>query len=138
MSDESALDKLKQSIEAIQSHRDYETRRAANQSRDVDAAWEAVLSAARELRDQFGDSPSLRYFVITRDQSEVSVRFAHNQGAGTALLSLYRRHPDGKFPAVNGVWILEPGKQDRYVTSADEAVEALVRHCAINLTRDEA
>jgi len=138
MSDETALEKLKQSIDAIQSHRDYEKRRAADQSRNVDAAWDAVLAAAHELRDQISESPSLRYFVITRNQSEVSVSFQRKSNVGTALLSLYRRHPDGKFPAVNAVWIMEPGKPDRYVTTADEAVDALVHHCAVNMTRDEA
>lgn len=137
MSDESALDKLKHSIDAIQSHRDYAARRAAEESRGVDAAWAAVMKAARELREQLRDNSRLRYFVIALDQSEVSVSFMRKGGTGSALLSLYRRHPDGKFPSINAIWVLEPGKQDRYVTSTDDAVDALVHHCAVNITRSD-
>ncbi|WP_420426638.1 hypothetical protein [Algiphilus sp.] len=136
MSDDNAVDKLKNSIDAIQSHRDFEARRAAEQQRGVDEGWQAVLRAARDLRDQLKDNPRLRYFVVALDRSEVSVRF-EAKGSNSALLSLYRRHPEGRFPSINAIWILEPGRKDRYVTSGDEAVEALVYHCAVNMTRED-
>lgn len=137
MSDDNAVEKLKHSIDAIQSHRDYEARRAEEESRGVDAAWAAVMKAARELREQLRDNTRLRYFVIALDQSEVSVSFSRKSGTGSALLSLYRRHPDGKFPSINAIWVLEPGKPDRYVKSTDDAVNTLVNYCALNMTRDD-
>ena len=131
--DKDVLDQLDQTINAIESHRDWRAQKRAEEARALDEAWDEVLAAAHKLRSKLQGNPKLRYFSIARDNSQVAISF-HARGASANLLSLYRQHPEGKFPATQAIWCREPGRDDSRFDNGADAVEKMVRHCAGNLT----
>ena len=137
MSDKrSVLDKLDDTIGAIERHRAVSAQEKGATVRKVNAAWAAVLESARDLRRKLKDEPRLRYLSIDRDELSISISFrAEQTGVKGELLELSRRHPEGKFPAVEAVWVRQPEKEDRRFTDAEEVVDLMVRFVARNLTR---
>ncbi|MGJ8668565.1 MAG: hypothetical protein ACSHXK_03655 [Oceanococcus sp.] len=132
-SDKDVLSKLDDTVNAINSHRDWRAQQHADEEDRLNQAWQAVLDAAKALRTKLKDNPKLRYFSIAREQDQVAVSFRRT-GGGSHLLTLYRHHPENKFPATMAIWVREEGRMDRRVQAADEAVQCLVQHCALNIT----
>lgn len=130
------LDQLDASIRAIETHRGAQQEKVEATRQQIDACWEAVLTAAAELRPRVTGHAHLRYFTIARDRLSITVSFhASGKGGRGELLLMSREHPEGKYPATQAVWVREASAEDRRITDLDEAVECLVRFCARNLAR---
>ena len=136
-SDKDVLNQLDETVSAIERHRDWRAKQTADEEGQLDQAWQSVISAAKKLREKLRGNPGLRYFSIARDESQVAVSFRQS-GAGSNLLTLYRRHPEDKYPTTMAIWCREEGRADRRFTSGAESVECLVRHCAANLVGKKA
>ncbi len=127
-------DLLDDTIGAIQSHRTATSESRKELKQRVDAAWESVLDAARQLRIKINGNARLRYFTIARDDKSVTVSFQGRQSnARGDLLELSRYHPDGQYAETEAIWVRESGRPDQRLHSGEEAVKLLVRFCARNL-----
>lgn len=131
--DKDVLSQLDETINAINSHRDWRSQQRAEEEQRLNQAWQAVLDAAKTLRAKLKDNPKLRYFSISREQDQVAVSFRRS-GGGSHLLTLYRNHPEDKFPTTTAIWAREEGLMDKRFQSGDDAVQCLVQHCAVNIT----
>ncbi len=132
-SEKDVLSQLDETVNAIESHRDWRSKQRAEEEAKLDQAWKDVLKAATQLRGKLRENPKLRYFSIARDGSQVAVSFRLG-GGGSHLLTLYRNHPEDKFPATTAIWCREEGKLDTRFHSSEDAVQALVQHCALNIS----
>ena len=131
--DQDVLSQLDETVNAINSHRDWRAQKRAEEEAQLNQAWQSVLDAAKTLRTKLKDSEKLRYFSISREQDQVAVSFRRG-GGGSHLLTLYRHHPEDKFPTTVAIWAREEGLMDRRFQSGKEAVQCLVQHCAVNIT----
>lgn len=130
----SAADLLSDTIGAIQSHRKATNELQQARLEDVEVAWEAVLKASRELREQISSNARVRYFTIARDNNSISVSFrSTNATARGELLEMHRHHPEGRYPDTHAIWVRESERDERRLTNGEEAVTLLVRFCARNL-----
>lgn len=127
------LDQLDDTVNAIESHRDWRAKQRADEEAQLNQAWQEVLDAARALRSKLKDNAKLRYFSIARDEAQVAVSFRRS-GGGSHLLSLYRHHPENKFPTTTAIWCREAGRLDERCHTSADAVQKLVQHCALNIT----
>ncbi len=133
----SILNQLEDTIQSIQTHRETAADAFNATRRQANAAWAAVLEAAKELRESITGHQRLRYFTIARDELSITVSFhAQAEGGGRGeVLVMARHHPDGKYPGTEAVWVREPGKDDKRIIVAEEAVRHIVNFCARNLAR---
>lgn len=127
-------DLLDDTIGAIQSHRSATSESRKILKQRVDAAWESVIEASRQLRGKLSGNPRLRYFTVSRDGNSVMISFQGRQSnARGDLLELSRHHPEGQFTETEAIWVRESNHDDQRLNSGDEAVKLMVRFCARNL-----
>lgn len=131
-----ALDLLDASIDAIQTHRDSTDHTHEDIVAQVDAAWEGVVKAAEELRPRLTADPRLRYLTIRRDGLALSVSFnGKTPTARSSRLEMSRQHFEGQYEETQAIWVRETDRDEKRLTDPDDAIKALVRFCARNLTR---
>ena len=130
------LDQLDASINAIETHREATQKQRQTEAQKVDQVWAAVVESAKKLRAKLVGNEKLRYFTISRDQTEITVSFRSTDPGGKGhMINYNRHHPQGKYPGTDAVWVNEPGRREERMVDEEAAVKRLVHFCASNLTR---
>lgn len=127
---DSMVSLLDQQIRGIQSQRnEYQsTTRSAKEQFEMD--WRDAIAAARDLHGRLNNNPRVQYFVVTRDEMEVSVKISDNSRRGYCNLILSRRHPEKNTMAEGVVWFAEFGDEPRSYREPKDALEDFVRRIA--------
>lgn len=127
---DSMVSLLDQQIRGIQSQRNefQSTVRSAKEQFELD--WRDAIAAARDLHGRLNNNPRVQYFVVTRDEMEVSVKIADNSRRGYSNLILSRRHPEKNTMAEGVVWFAEFGDEPRSYRAPKDALEDFVRRIA--------
>lgn len=124
---------LDQQIKGIRSQReDYqETLRVRREQ--FEQAWREAVVAARELKARVGGDARVLYYVVSRDESEVTVKLKENSSRGFCNLTISRRHPLKETTAEGVVWFAETGDDARAYSNPKDLIEDFVRAIAAKL-----
>lgn len=100
-------------------------------SRDrLEEEWVKLMKQLQALKDRVGSHRRVKFFTISPDKKEVTISL-HQEGTIPAkYLLLARKHPEGKFPALDALWLIETGETDRHLSSANEVMTQVVRSLA--------
>lgn len=125
---------LAQRIQGIRQHRDQFSEAAKSQKVNLNAEWTALVASARGLQSRLGGDSRIQSFAVSRDEGEILVKLA---APGTALgfhsLIVARHHPDGKYPDLDGAWVMELGRPAAHFPSPREAMEEFIQRLAPRL-----
>jgi hypothetical protein len=124
---------LEQQIRGIQSRRQEVEQTQRSVKEQFEHEWREAIRAARELHGRIHGNPKVLYYVITRDEQEVSVKVADGSKRGYANLILSRRHPETGRVQEGYVWFGVFGEDSRSYREPKVALEEFVRRIASKL-----
>lgn len=121
---------LDQQIRGIQSRRTEQEQSVRSVKENFEASWKDAIVAARELQGRVQKNPKIMYYVISRDEREVSVKIADGSRRGHANLFLSRAHPETGQIQENVVWFGVLGEGSYSFREPRDALEEFVRRIA--------
>jgi pSer/pThr/pTyr-binding forkhead associated (FHA) protein len=124
---------LEQQIRGIQSRRQEVEQTQRSVKEQFEHEWREAIRAARELQGQLHGNAKVIYYVVTRDEQEVSVKIADGSKRGSANLILSRRHPESGKVQEGYVWFGVFGEESRSYREPKIALEDFVRRVASKL-----
>lgn len=130
---ESITSLLDQQIQGIQSHRVTQQETQRSRSEQLEQQWKNALVASRELQNKLKGNPRVLYFVISRDEAEVSAKLTENSKRGWTNLILSKRHPETGKAAEGTVWLSVFGEDPKPYREPKDALEDFVRRIASKL-----
>ena len=124
---------LDQQLQGIRSQRqDYqETTRTRREQ--FDQTWRDAVVAARELKSRVGNDSRVLFYVISRDEQDVTVKLKENSSRGFCNVTISRRHPIKETMAEGIVWFSETGDEPRSYSDPKIMIEDFVRAIAAKL-----
>lgn len=124
---------LEQQISGIQSRRTEVAMNAQQAKQRFEQAWRETVIAARQLQGKVQTNPKVKYYVISRDESEVNVKIIENSKRGYSNLTLSLKHPENDIKQEGRCWFGVLGEDPRSFTEPKEALEEFVRRIASRL-----
>jgi pSer/pThr/pTyr-binding forkhead associated (FHA) protein len=124
---------LEQQIQGIRSQRQDHQETTRTRRDQFDQAWRDSLVAVRELKGRVGNDPRILFYVVSRDEQEVTVKLKDNSARGFCNLTLSLRHPIKETSAEGIVWFAETGDEPRAYGDTKEALQDFVRAIASKL-----
>lgn len=129
----SAASLLDQQIRGIQSRRSELEENTRNIKDQFERAWREAVTAARELQGRIRGNPKVMYYVISRDEMEVSVKISDSSKRGYVNLIVSRRHPEKGNLQDGIIWLAVLGEEPVTYREPKEAIEDFVRRIASKL-----
>lgn len=127
---ESITGLLDQQIRGIQSHRSNQQQSERSRSEQFDQQWRDAVVAARELQGKLRGNARVMYFVISRDEGEVSIKLSDSSKRGYTNLILSKRHPENGKLAEGVCWFGVFGEDAQPYREPKLALEDFVRRVA--------
>jgi pSer/pThr/pTyr-binding forkhead associated (FHA) protein len=124
---------LDQQIQGIRSQRQDYQDTTRTRREQFDQAWREAIVAVKELKGRVGNDPRVLFYVISRDEQEVTVKVKDSSSRGFCNLTLSRRHPIKETSAEGIVWFAETGDEPRSYSKTTEALQDFVRAIASKL-----
>lgn len=124
---------LDQQIKGIQTHRTELQSNVRSRKDEFEQQWQDALSAVRDLQGKLKGHAKLLYFVISRDNEEISVKLADSSRRGYTNFVFGRRHPESGRSSEGTVWFGEFGENPKAYREPKEALEDFVRRIAAKL-----
>ena len=121
---------LEQQLKGIQSQRSEVEQSARHRVETFEQSWKDAVKAARELQAKLRGNTKILYYVVARDEQEISVKVADNSRRGFTNLVLARRHPVTNAVQEGIVWFGEFGDEPKPYKEPREALEDFVRRIA--------
>lgn len=121
---------LEQQIRGIQSRRTEQEQNVRSVKEQFEQSWREAITAARELQGRIRGNSKIIYYVISRDEQEVSVKIADGSRRGYANLILSRRHPETGREQEGVVWYGVFGESSYSFREPKDALEEFVRRIA--------
>jgi hypothetical protein len=124
---------LDQQIQGIRSQRQdvQETQRQRRER--FEQAWREAVVAARQLKGRIGNDPRVLFFVVARDEREITVKLKENSPRGFCNFGISLHHPVKETVAEGIAWLAETGSEPRAYNEPKEMVEDFVRAIASKL-----
>ena len=125
---------LDRQLQGIRSTREEMQKSVNSRAAYLDAEWSKMLESVRNLQMKLQRHPKVQHFVISKDESEVSIKIL-DTGArrNYNFYILGRNHPEKKYPGMDVVWLSEFGEGERNFREPSEALAELVRTIAPKL-----
>lgn len=124
---------LDQQLQGIRSQRQDHQETTRTRREQFDQGWRAAVTAARELKGRVGNDPRVLFYVISRDEQEVTVKLKENSSRGFCNLTISKRHPIKETMAEGLVWFAETGDDPKSYSDPREMLEDFVRAIAAKL-----
>lgn len=124
---------LDQQLQGIRSQRQDHQETTRTRREQFDQAWRTAVTAARELKGRVGNDPRVLFYVIARDEQDVTVKIKENSSRGFCNLTISRRHPIKETMAEGLVWFAETGDEPKSYSDPKEMLEDFVRSIAAKL-----
>lgn len=125
---------LDRQLQGIRSTRAELEQNVNHRSIYLDAEWKKVVDSVRKLQTRLQRHPKVQHFVISKDDTEISVKIIDaSSRRNYCFFILSRNHPEKKFPGLDVVWLSEFGADDRNFKEPSEALGELVRAMAPKL-----
>lgn len=121
---------LDQQIRGIQSQRSEREMTQRTQKEIFEQGWKDAITAARDLQGRLKGNNKVLYYVISRDELEVSAKIMDGSKRGFCNLILSKRHPDKGNIQDGVVWFGEFGDEPRAYREPKDALEDFVRRIA--------
>lgn len=121
---------LEQQIQGIRSQRQDVQETQRQRREQFDQAWKEAIVAARQLKTRTGADPRVLFFVIARDEREVTVKLKENSARGFCNFSISLHHPVKETAAEGLAWFAETGDEPRSYGDPKEMMEDFVRAIA--------
>lgn len=124
---------LERQIQGIQNQRSEveNTMRTAKES--FEQQWRDAITGARALQAKLQGNRKVMYYVVSRDEQEVSVKISDTSKRGFCNLVLSKRHPEKGNVQEGIVWFGEFGDEPRAYKEPKDALEDFVRRIASKL-----
>lgn len=124
---------LEQQIQGIRSQRQDHQETTRTRRESFEQAWREAIVGARELKNRVGNDPRVLFYVISRDEQEVTVKLKENSERGFCNVTISRRHPIKETMAEGILWFAETGSEPRSYSNPKEMLEDFVRAIAVKL-----
>lgn len=124
---------LDRHIQGVRAHRSVNQQDDQAKSNKFEEAWRKVVNDLRVIKSRYGSHPNVIDFTISKDEREVIVKLRESSPRGYAYFCLSRFHPEGKFPALQAIWLREVGRQDESHTEPQRGLEDLISRLAPRL-----
>ena len=125
---------LDRQLQGIRSTRAELEKEVSHRSIYLDAEWKKVVDSVRKLQARLQRHPKVQHFVISKDDTEISVKITDaNARRNYSYFILSRNHPEKKYAGLDVVWLSEFGEDDRNFREPSEALAELVRAIAPKL-----
>mgnify|MGYP001577293411 CR=1 FL=1 len=124
---------LERQIQGIQNQRSEveNTMRTAKES--FEQQWRDAITGARALQAKLQGNRKVLYYVVSRDEQEVSAKISDTSKRGFCNLVLSKRHPEKGNVQEGIVWFGEFGDEPRAYKEPKDALEDFVRRIASKL-----
>lgn len=124
---------LERQIQGIQSQRSEveNTMRTAKES--FEQQWRDAITGARGLQIKLQGNRKVLYYVVSRDEQEVSAKILDSSKRGFCNLVLSKRHPEKGSAQEGVVWFGEFGDEPKAYREPKDALEDFVRRIASKL-----
>lgn len=124
---------LERQIQGIQSQRSEveNTMRTAKES--FEQQWRDAITGARALQIKLQGNRKVLYYVVSRDEQEVSAKISDTSKRGFCNLVLSKRHPGQGTVQEGVVWFGEFGDEPKAYREPKDALEDFVRRIASKL-----
>lgn len=125
---------LDRQLQGIRSTREQLAKEVSGRSVYLDAEWRKVVDSVRNLQARLQRHPKVQHFVISKDDTEISVKIMDSGSRRNyCFFILSRNHPEKKYAGLDVVWLSEFGGVDRNFKEPSEALAELVRAIAPKL-----
>ena len=125
---------LDRQVQGIRSTREELEKNVNHRAVYLDAEWRKMLESVRNLQLKLQRHPKVQHFVISKDDTEVSIKILD---AGVrrnyCFYILSRNHPEKKYAGLDVVWLSEFGEGERNFREPSEALADLVKAIAPKL-----
>lgn len=122
-----------QQVRGIQSHRSSQQQTERSRTEQFDQQWRDAVVAARELQGKLHGNARVIYFVISRDEGEISIKLSDSSRRGHANLILSKRHPENGRLSEGVCWFGVFGENPQPYREPKSALEDFVRRVATKL-----
>lgn len=124
---------LDQQIQGIRSQRQDAQDVQRERRERFEQAWRDAILAAKQLKARIGNDPRVLFFVIARDEREVTVKLKENSSRGFCNFGVSLHHPIKETVAQGIAWFAETGSEPRAYNDPKEMMEDFVRAIASKL-----
>ena len=125
---------LERQLQGIRTTREEMAKEVNHRSAYLDVEWKKVIDSVRKLQARLQRHPKVQHFVISKDDTEISVKIIDaSSRRNYCFFILSRNHPEKKFAGLDVVWLSEFGADDRNFREPSEALAELVRAIAPKL-----
>lgn len=124
---------LDQQLKGIRSQREDYQETTRTRREQFDQSWRDAVTAARELKGRVGSDARVLFYVISRDEQEVTVKLKENSSRGFCNLTISRRHPIKETMAEGIVWFAQTGDEPLSYSEPKVMLEDFVRAIAAKL-----
>lgn len=125
---------LERQLQGIRTTRAELEKEVSHRSVYLDAEWKKAVDSVRKLQTRLQRHPKVQHFVISKDDTEISVKITDaNARRNYSYFILSRNHPEKKYAGLDVVWLSEFGEEDRNFREPSEALAELVRAIAPRL-----
>lgn len=125
---------LDRQVAGIRSTREELEKNTNHREVYLDAEWRKIIDSVRNLQARLQRHPKVQHFVISKDDTEISVKILDSGvRRNYCFYILSRNHPEKKYPGLDVVWLSEFGQDDRNFREPSEALAELVRAIAPKL-----